>query len=133
MFDQAEPEWWANSYAPGKWRRAEVLGHLIDSAAHNHLRLARCLSAPGQHLEAGYDQEALVAAQNYAETDPATLAALWLAYNRLLLSIAVRLTPAQLDLPCLLQGDAERDTVGRLLVDYVEHLDKHWQQLWPNR
>lgn len=130
-FARADPEWWQRSHAPGKWRHPEVIGHLIDSAAHNHLRLARALAAAGKHVEAGYDQEALVASQGYARMPPEVLAGLWLAYNRLLLAMALRLSPDQLDLPCRFAIEDGRDSVGLLLADYVEHLEEHLRQLWP--
>ena len=65
-------ERWREPYGPGKWTRIEVLGHLLDSAAHNHQRFARAMHA--ESLSApGYDGDAQVRAQHYGDAPVALL------------------------------------------------------------
>src|SRR6266436_6532164 len=69
--------------AEGKWAKKEILGHLLDSASNNHQRFVRA-ALQGSLTFPGYDQNALVDLQNFAEVNcnignnpPATLE--WIA------------------------------------------------------
>lgn len=83
---------WREPYAPGKWTRLEVLGDLVDSAAHNHQRFARALhedpiAAPG------YDGEAQVRAQNYGKAPITAIVNAWRAYNQLISFVVAQIPP----------------------------------------
>src|SRR6202171_6629581 len=73
--------------APGKWSPREVLGHLVDSAANNHIRFVR-----GQFEEdlifEGYDQDEWVGVQAYCDAPWTEIVELWRAYNVLLARIS---------------------------------------------
>ncbi len=45
---------WQEPYATGKWRRVQVLGHLVDSASNNHQRFVRAMLQPSLEFPA-YD------------------------------------------------------------------------------
>ncbi|MDQ2969990.1 MAG: DinB family protein [Acidobacteriota bacterium] len=66
--------------APGKWSPREVLGHLVDSAANNHIRFVR-----GQFEEdlifESYDQDEWVRVQAYCDAPWTEIVELWRAYN----------------------------------------------------
>ncbi len=50
-----------------KWAKKEILGHLLDSASNNHQRFVRA-TLQGNLTFPGYDQNALVDLQNFAES-----------------------------------------------------------------
>jgi RimJ/RimL family protein N-acetyltransferase len=54
--------------APGKWSAKQVLGHLIDSASVNHERFVRAVQLDDLVFP-GYDQDAWVEAQRYADAN----------------------------------------------------------------
>ncbi|HYI05205.1 MAG TPA: hypothetical protein VD858_09965, partial [Reyranella sp.] len=61
---------------PGKWCAREVLGHLIDSACNNHRRFALGLAGDVSRWD-GYEQDAWVRGQRYADARWPHLVALW--------------------------------------------------------
>jgi len=125
--------------APGKWSAKEVLGHLIDSAANNHARFVLAqgrddLSFPG------YDQERWVKVQECQDEPWPELIELWTAYNRHLIHIVSRISPAELTKPrkdhTLDQiawqavGTDKAVTLEYFIRDYVAHLRHHLAQIW---
>ena len=62
------PERARQPLAPGKWSPQEIIGHLVDSASNNHGRFVRAQLADDLTFP-GYDQEAWVRMQKYAESD----------------------------------------------------------------
>lgn len=64
--------------SPGRWSAKEVVGHLIDSAAHNHQRFVRA-QWQERLVFAGYEQDAWVAAQRYGDAPWVELVVLWRA------------------------------------------------------
>ena len=69
--------------AADRWTIAEVVGHLIDSAANNHQRFVRA-ALQGELTFPGYEQDKLVDLQNFREMDWDFLVDLWTSYNRFL-------------------------------------------------
>jgi len=123
----------------GGWSAAQILGHLIDSAANNHQRFVRAQFV--DHLDfPGYDQEQWVAAQHYDREPWPQLLALWLAYNRHLAHVVAAIPPAVLTAPRA-RHSLERiawqrvpadqpATLAYLIRDYLGHLQAHLQQLY---
>ena len=65
---------------PNKWSKKEIVGHLIDSAAHNHQRFVRARFQT-ELVFPGYDQDDWVRAQRYQEAQWRPLVDLWRSYN----------------------------------------------------
>lgn len=128
--------------APGKWSPKEVIGHLIDSATVNRERFVRA-----QQMEdlvfPGYDQDAWVTAQRYAEAPWPELLDLWIALNRHLVRVfesipeserhrrrdrhnldRIAFRPVSPDSPA---------TLDYLMSDYVVHLEHHLTQIFGDR
>jgi hypothetical protein len=115
--------------APSKWSKAELLGHLIDSAANNHQRFVRAQRTAELTLP-GYEQEFWVSAQGYADAPWPDLVTLWRAYN-LHLARAVERIPADCAAHVCVIGANEPVTLEYLVVDYLNHLEHHLRQLLP--
>src|SRR5271165_1300437 len=72
-----------NTAKPGKWSRKQELGHLIDSAANNHIRFALA-SIDGEFRGPGYAQDDWVQAHGYQDREWPALVHFWYHYNVLL-------------------------------------------------
>lgn len=124
--------------APGKWSAREILGHLIDSAANNHRRFVRAENQPDLVFD-GYDQEAWVQRQGYAEAPWPELVTLWRVYN-LHLARVMTLIPAEVrerphrrhNLHEVAWRPVPPDqpaTLDYFMADYVDHLRHHLAQI----
>ena len=119
---------------PGAWCPAEVVGHLVDSAAVNRGRIVRALGRDDLRAD-GYDQDAWVAAQRYADAPWDELVELWRLQNRHLARVIASIPEAELDRPRAVHTldrtawrrvPADAPTTLRYLVaDYVGHLRHH--------
>ena len=121
------------------WTAKEILGHLIDSAANNHQRFVRAQFTEDLVFP-GYDQEAWVSAQEYADEPWPLLVNLWKFYNLHLAHVCrrapedARVRPrARHNLHVI--GFApvsaqEPATLEHLMRDYVEHLKHHLRQIF---
>jgi hypothetical protein len=124
--------------APGKWSAKQVIGHLIDSVSHNHLRFVRA-RWQDDLVFVPYDQDAWVSAQAYESATWPELVDLWVSYNAHLARVMrlvpddVRLRPhTRHNLDDLAWKAVPRDQVATLdyfMRDYVGHLQHHVQQL----
>jgi len=113
--------------APGKWSRAEVLGHLVDSALNNHQRFVRAQLADALEFP-GYAQEDWVRCQDYAAKDWGTLVELWTAVNRHLAHVVRRIPTEKLAVPCRIGGGAAMP-LEALVADYLRHARHHLAQI----
>jgi N-acetyltransferase len=124
--------------APGKWSAREIVGHLIDSASHNHQRFVRARFQEDL-VFAGYEQDAWVAAQDCQHAAWAGLVGLWSHFNRHIAHVmaatpeAVRLREHRRhNLDEIAWAPVPRDqpaTLDDLMRDYVGHLKHHLRQL----
>jgi hypothetical protein len=124
--------------APGKWSPREVIGHLVDSASNNHQRFVRA-QLQDDLVFAGYDQEAWVRLQRYAESPWEDLVALWAAFNRHIAHVMASAPEDQLTRPRLrhnLEDLAwvpvpanQPATLEYFMRDYVGHLRHHLRQV----
>lgn len=113
--------------AEGKWAKKEILGHLLDSASNNHQRFVRA-ALQGSLTFPGYDQNALVDLQNYAEVDWNFLVDFWAAYNRFLAHVIGQLPEDAATVTCDI-GNNPPATLGWIAEDYVAHLKHHLTQI----
>lgn len=123
--------------SPGKWSCQEVIGHLLDSAANNHVRFVQAQLQESLDF-AGYDQDAWLAVQPYRDADWPELVEFWRLYN-LRLAALMRATPesertrprAQHSLDRIAWKSVpanEPTTLEYLMRDYVGHLEHHLKQ-----
>lgn len=113
--------------APGKWSAKEELGHLIDSAANNHVRFV-CSALESQFRGPGYAQDEWVRLHGYRMIPWCTIVDFWFAYNSLLTGLIERIPESQLETQCLI-GTNEPVTLRFLIDDYIMHMQHHIDQL----
>ncbi len=111
----------------GKWCAREILGHLIDSACNNHRRFVIGQGA-GPIAFDGYEQDAWVARQRYAEVPFRDIVALWVAYNRHIAHVIASTPDDALSRTGRAPAGGEV-TVRFLMEDYVQHLRHHLDQV----
>lgn len=109
------------------WSRREELGHLIDSAVNNHVRIVRAALEPSFEGP-GYAQDAWVAVHRYAEVPWPTLVEAWAAHNAVLVPLVSGLPAGRLSTPCRVGGDPPVP-LGRLVEEYVVHMRHHLDQV----
>lgn len=124
--------------APGKSCVKEIIGHLIDSAAHNHRRFVQAALEPA-FVFPGYAQDAWVGAQRYQDAAWPALADLWAAYNSHLMHVARAIPSSALRAPRVPHNvdqigwqplaPTEPATLAYLIEDYVGHLEHHLEQV----
>jgi len=118
----------------GSWSGKEVMGHLIDSAANNHLRFVNGQSA-GDLVFSGYDQDAWVERQRYCDCNWRDIINLWHLYNRHLVHVILNI-PAEvinhrhashnLDQIGFRPVNTRRHiSLADVVEDYIEHLEYH--------
>ena len=125
--------------APAQWSPREVMGHLIDSASNNHQRFVRAALATEDLLFPGYEQDAWVEAQSYAQAPWEELVSLWALFNRHLARV-MEATPAEVrhrerrrhnlhELAFHRVPAEEPATLDYFMNDYVQHLVHHLRQI----
>jgi hypothetical protein len=111
----------------GKWAKKEILGHLLDSASNNHQRFVSA-TLQGSLTFPGYDQNALVGLQNFAEVDWSFLVDFWAAYNRFLAHVIGHLPADAAKVTCSI-GNNPTASLEWIAEDYVAHLKHHLNQI----
>lgn len=119
---------WDAKPAPGKWSKKEELGHLIDSAANNHLRFVRAQLAETEYISFAYEQDHFVTSQKYAQRPGEEIAELWKHYNLHLAHVIRNIDPSKLTVTCRI-GHYEPVTFEFLIKDYTDHLEYHLRKL----
>lgn len=120
---------WQEPYGPGKWRRVQMLGHLVDSASNNHQRFVRAILQSSLEFPA-YDSDGFVEVQSYESFPAATLLDLWASYNALIAHLIDRIPVQSLQVTCQIGTDAPV-SLEFLANDYVRHLRHHLKQILP--
>lgn len=125
--------------SPDAWCVREVIGHLIDSACNNHRRfVVNQDPAVDVLIVDGYEQQAWVERQGYANVPAARLVALWGVYNRHIADVLERIPDGVLNrgrgplanygFSYVQKSDAQV-TIGHLAEDYVAHIHHHLAQI----
>jgi len=126
---------------PGKWCPREIIGHLIDSASNNHQRFVRAQFKDDLVFD-GYEQDAWVSLQRYADAPWNELIDLWRNFN-LHIARIMQVAPnderlrkrARHNLDELASKPVPRDEAASLdyfMSDYVAHLKHHLAQIFPD-
>jgi hypothetical protein len=114
--------------SPEQWSAKEVFGHLIDSAGNNLQRIVRLSLEPALDLP-GYDGEAWVAMQHYADRPWSEVVSLCHTLNLHLAHVIAQVNKEHLGRVWRFEG---RDwTLGFIIEDYVAHLRHHLEVLPP--
>ncbi len=121
------------------WCAKQILGHLIDSAANNHARFVRAQLQEDLVFE-GYDGDAWVRAQKYAQADWVSLVDLWANYNLHLLHVIENIPDEILHTPRAKHSldkiawhpvpANEPVTLDYFIRDYFGHLQEHLGQIF---
>jgi DinB superfamily len=113
--------------APGKWSPKEELGHLIDSAANNHIRFVRG-AIEAEFRGPGYSQEDWVRLHGYSNMRWEAIINLWFQYNTLLVALLDRIPEHRLEALCFI-GTSPAVALRFVIEDYVLHMQHHIDQL----
>jgi hypothetical protein len=114
--------------APGKWSKIEILGHLIDSAVNNLKRFTEIHYQPKPYQVIKYDQDALVAINDYQHAQAELVLSLWTALNRQITRVMEAQTEDTLSLEVISQ-DGDHTDLRYLMTDYVDHMEHHLRQI----
>ncbi|HEY2830217.1 MAG TPA: DinB family protein [Thermoanaerobaculia bacterium] len=118
------------------WSPKQVIGHLVDSASNNHQRFVRARFKNDLVFD-GYDGDAWVAAQQYADAPWSSLVTLWREFN-LHLARVIDSTPEGIRLQARERHNLgeiafrklpEPPTLEAFMSDYVDHLQHHLAQV----
>jgi len=110
------------------WTTKEELGHLLDSAANNHIRFVAAALSPGEFRGAGYAQDAWVTLHGYQEVPWDELIELWRLHNRALARVIGRIPAERLGTICTIGSEAP-ETLRFVIEDYVLHMQHHIDHL----
>lgn len=113
----------ADSYYPEKWTRKQVLGHLLDSAANNHVRFVTA-AIDGKYEGPAYASDAWVKMHGYETRQWTVLLERWRSANAALAEVVERVPEEKLSAECRI-GDAKPVTLKFVIEDYLDHLDQH--------
>lgn len=108
---------------PASWSPKQELGHLIDSAANNHMRFVRA-ALETEYKDASYKQQEWVKIHGYQDSSWDFLVDFWFHYNTLLVAVIARIPPEKLATGCTI-GDGEPVSLAFVIEDYVRHMQHH--------
>lgn len=118
--------------APDKWSKQEILGHLIDSAINNLKRFTEIQFLPQPYTVISYQQNELIAVNDYQHLPLRHLLDLWLALNRQIVFVVKNIPAEKLNYPVDPQyEDKELRTLSWIICDYVAHMEHHFRQIFP--
>lgn len=119
---------WTTKPAPGKWSKKEIMGHLIDSAINNHMRLVRIQIEPRPLVIEKYAQNEWVRLHHYQEWTTEVLVRCWQSHQHQIIILMEVASSESLYKLCDI-GGGELKTMQWLYQDYVAHLEHHLNQI----
>ncbi|MEG0189205.1 MAG: hypothetical protein RR578_04155 [Bacilli bacterium] len=105
-----------------KWSENEILGHLIDSAIINYLRIIKAQFEDNPQLF--YNQNNYVKYANYNNSDIVQLINLWVSLNTQILFLFQQVVDKK-----VIDRNCNNVSLEFLIVDYVKHLKHHINQI----
>ena len=112
--------------APGKWSKKQVLGHLIDSAINNLKRFTDAQVVEQPYNIISYQQEGLMAVNDYQKLPLQHLLGLWQLLNQQIIFVVDRMPAEKLQYRVQPQyNQTGTQTLAWLICDYVAHLQHH--------
>lgn len=112
---------------PGGWTRKQELGHLLDSAVNNHMRIVRA-ALDGAYEGPGYAQNDWVRIHAWEQLPWTTLVGFWKQHNTLLVHLVAQISTDRLDSQCVIDKGPPV-TLQFLIADYVLHMQHHVDHL----
>jgi len=117
--------------AEGKWSKIEILGHLIDSAINNLKRFTDAQHSSLPYKVVKYQQVGLVMVNDYQNLPLDHLLTLWQSLNKQIVYVVRNIDDEKLNYPVDPQyGNAELKTLSWIIVDYVAHMEHHFNQIF---
>jgi hypothetical protein len=115
--------------APGEWTARQLIMHLADLELIGGVRLRRVLAEDRPRLPR-YDETTWSARLDYERSSPEEAIPLMVALRLWAISRLRRATPAEWQRTCIDEAQDGRElTLAELLSTYVDHVDRHVQQL----
>lgn len=117
----------------GKWSRAQILGHLVDSAINNYTRFVVGQSQADLTVSP-YMQDDWVRIGRYHEASWEELVGLWRLLNLQLARVIESASPevrssVRLNPKVSSGRGAELTTLDDLMRDYLDHMQHHLKQI----
>lgn len=128
-FSELAPEELERRPYPGKWSKKEILGHLIDSAINNLKRFVDVLSQPQPYIIQRYWQDELVVINRYQDLPLDHLLHVWRSLNQQIVYVISDIPSDKLAYQVMTPA-GERQTLEWLILDYLDHMDHHWRQVF---
>ena len=111
----------------GVWTRRQVLGHLLDSAANNHIRFVDA-AINGEYSGPKYDSDEWVRLHDYANLSWSFLLEQWHVRNVMLAQVVDHIPEDKLAAQCTI-GEDKPVTLKFVIEDYLDHLDSHVSEI----
>ena len=143
IIEKSTQEWtaasksgWFNKPKPEKWSKAEIVGHLVDSAMNNIQRFIRAQHEAAPNLF--YNQNEWVRLNHYETVEKEELIQLWALLNRQICRIIKHISAENLESPCYfsegmpmakVEGVVQTVPLRYVIEDYVAHLKHHLGQI----
>lgn len=128
-FSEIDPDLLLERPAPGKWSKKEILGHLIDSAVNNLKRFVDVQTQPQPYTIQRYFQNELVIINRYQDLPLDHLLHVWKSLNQQIVYVISDIPADKLPYKVITPA-GEHQTLEWLVIDYLEHMDHHWKQVF---
>lgn len=113
---------------PEKWSKKEIFGHLIDSGINNLQRFTEIQFESKPYKIRKYNQNELVKANNYQNSEIKEITELWSSVNNRILFLIKNQTTQTLSYKIEL-GKNNFSDLRFLIEDYVDHMQHHLNQI----